>query len=117
MGAATTQILPSGTVAVKMAYTAPNMTTGSIAIHSNMNNVLVTDGNLYTLGDSSYAQTAFGTTEKMMTTPYRVKFPNNPYIVYGSINYPGGYAIDSTGQIYGWGINTFGKIDRATNTR
>jgi alpha-tubulin suppressor-like RCC1 family protein len=115
MGAATTLILPTGTVPLKMAYTAPNMTTGSIAIHSNANNLLVTDGNLYTIGDSTYAQTAFGTTDKTMTTPYRVKFPNNPYIVYGSINYPGGYAIDSTGQVYGWGVNSFGKMIKSTN--
>jgi alpha-tubulin suppressor-like RCC1 family protein len=116
MGAPTNQILPTGTVPVKMLYSAPNMTTGSIAIHSHTNNLLISDGNVYTLGDSSSFQTAFGMTEKPVTTPYRLTFPNDPYIIYGSINYSGGYAVDNLGQVYGWGVNAYGELnDKRTN--
>ncbi len=106
MGAPASMFLRSATIPGKMAYSAPNMTnTTSVAIHSQYNNMLVSGGKVYTTGGSINYQNGAGKYSYFALTPFPVRIPGDPYIVYASISLQSAIALDSDGVVYGWGAN------------
>ena len=110
MGAQESDLLQATDVPSKMVYSAPNMIKNPIAVNSYSVNMLITGGNLYTIGDSANYQNAFGSNVLTITVPYRATLPSNPYIMFGCISLKHGLAIDDNGTVYGWGLNSASKL-------
>jgi alpha-tubulin suppressor-like RCC1 family protein len=74
---------------------------------------LLTDGRLYAWGAGSHGQLGNGTTRKNASVPVRVKFPTGVKIASiptDATPWDTGYAIDTTGHVWGWGANAGGEL-------
>jgi alpha-tubulin suppressor-like RCC1 family protein len=84
---------------------------------------LLTDGRLYAWGLGAHGQLGDGLRRNSFTRPVRVRFPAGVKIASIPIDvmpYDTALALDSTGHVWGWGLNSFGQLclgNRAAYTR
>lgn len=74
---------------------------------------LLTNGRLYAWGAGSHGQLGNGTTRKNASSPVRVKFPAGVKIASipaDATPWDTGFAIDTTGHVWGWGANAGGEL-------
>jgi len=74
---------------------------------------LLTNGSLYAWGQGSYGQLGVGNTASSFTTPVRVRFPAGVKIARvptDAMPYNTALAVDTTGQVWGWGENYGGEL-------
>ena len=83
---------------------------------------LLADGSLYAWGLGTRGQLGNGSRRNSLTRPVRVRFPAGVKIASVPIDvmpYDTALAVDTTGHVWGWGLNSFGQLclgNRAAHT-
>jgi alpha-tubulin suppressor-like RCC1 family protein len=84
-----------------------------IATSNSSQYALLTNGSVYAWGLGNRGQLGDGSTENSFTRPVRVRFPAGVKIASIPIDvmpYNTALAVDTTGQVWGWGYNSFGEL-------
>jgi len=95
---------------------------GPVAEVSSSNSTqyaLLTNGSVYAWGLGTYGELGNGKTKNSLTTAVRVKFPAGVKIAYlptDVMPYDSAFAVDTTGHVWGWGINEGGELCLANTT-
>ena len=95
---------------VSIPSTSPVIQVGS----SNSDDyALLANGTLWAWGLGEYGELGNGTTVPVSTTPVKVKFPKGVSIAYIPVNsmpFDVGMAVDTNGNVWGWGRNDGGPL-------
>jgi alpha-tubulin suppressor-like RCC1 family protein len=84
-----------------------------IATSNSTDYALLTNGSVYAWGLGAYGQLGNGGTSDSLATPVRVQFPRGVVIRSIPIDvmpYDTGLAVDTTGHVWGWGLNASGEL-------
>ena len=84
-----------------------------IATSNSSQYALLTNGSVYAWGLGEHGQLGDGSTENSFTRPVRVRFPAGVKIRSIPIDvmpFDTALAVDTTGQVWGWGFNSFGEL-------
>ncbi|TXK75433.1 fibronectin type III domain-containing protein [Paenibacillus sp. N3.4] len=95
----------------------------SIAAGADYSVALKNDGTVWTWGNNSYGQLGNGTISNSSRTPVRTKFPSTQFpstvniatIAVGSNN-THSLALDTNGNVWAWGSNSYGQSGKASSS-
>ncbi len=74
---------------------------------------LLANGTLWAWGEGGFGELGNGTTERFSSTPVRVEFPKGVSIAYIPVNsmpWNTALAVDTNGNVWGWGYNSGGPL-------
>jgi len=74
---------------------------------------LLSDGTLWAWGQGTNGEFGNGQTTNSFTAPVQVQFPTGVHIAYiptDAMPYDTGLAVDTNGNVWGWGLNEFGEL-------
>jgi alpha-tubulin suppressor-like RCC1 family protein len=84
-----------------------------VATSNSTEYALLANGRVYAWGLGNHGQLGDGTTSNSFTTPVRVRFPAGVKIASLPIDvmpFDTGLAVDTTGHVWGWGVNGGGEL-------
>jgi alpha-tubulin suppressor-like RCC1 family protein len=112
--ATTIPIQPTETKSILSSTSASSINNMDVSICST-HTVIIDNGNMYAWGNNTYGQLGNNTTTSSLI-PILIPKQNGYYWVNVSVFFNYTMAINSNGELYGWGNNTNGQLGTGNNT-